>query len=71
MAAFDQSWWDDRTMHFGQIDTQGIVMDGATYTAWVRWRLVDDLLGGPARCHDRPSGRRERQRREARRPSAR
>src|SRR4051794_32970027 len=44
MAAFDQSWWDDRTMHFGKIDTGGLVLDGATYTAWVRWRLIDELL---------------------------
>lgn len=44
MAAFDQTWWDDRTVHYGQFDTSGLVLDGTTYTAWMRWRLVDELL---------------------------
>jgi len=44
MAAFDQSWWDVRTMHLGKFDTSGLAQDGATYIAWMRWRLVDELL---------------------------
>lgn len=45
MAAFDQSWWDDRTMHFGTFDTSGLPpQSGGTIATWMRWRLIDDLL---------------------------
>ncbi len=44
MAASDQSWWDDHTMHLGAFNTSGLAGEGSTYTNWIRWRLVDELL---------------------------
>jgi hypothetical protein len=44
MAAFDEQWWDLRTVHFGKYDTGGLVDDGGNYVLWVRWRLIDELL---------------------------
>ena len=44
MAAFDEQWWDVRTLRFGRVDTTGFPHEGATFVAWVRWRLIDELL---------------------------
>lgn len=44
MAAFDEAWWDLRTMRNGVIDTHGMPLEGTPQLSWVRWRLIDDLL---------------------------
>lgn len=44
MVAFDEQWWDVRTVHHGRFDTGGLPAEGATYVAWIRWRLIDELL---------------------------
>lgn len=44
MVAFDEHWWDVRTAHHGNFDTGGLATDGTTYVAWIRWRLIDELL---------------------------
>lgn len=44
MVAFDEHWWDVRSLRFGRVDTGGLPHEGATFVAWVRWRLIDDLL---------------------------
>lgn len=40
MAAFDQAWWDARTLTFGRVQPS----EHDTTGYWIRWRLIDDLL---------------------------
>src|SRR5215213_2737093 len=44
MAAFDEAWWDARSMPDGFIDTTGLPAEGSSSAAWTRWRLIDELL---------------------------
>jgi len=44
MTAFDEAWWDARTRRHGRFDTNGVPTEGAVHVAWMRWRLVDELL---------------------------
>jgi hypothetical protein len=43
VAAFDQSWWDDRTLRYGKV-AEGEPTGGDDHATWTRWRLVDELL---------------------------
>lgn len=43
MTAFDEAWWDARTRRHGRFDVAGDPSE-ATHVAWMRWRLVDELL---------------------------
>lgn len=44
MTAFDEAWWDARTRRYDRFDTDGVPTEGAANVAWMRWRLVDELL---------------------------
>lgn len=44
MTAFDEAWWDARTRRHDRYDLDGVPTEGALHVAWMRWRLVDELL---------------------------
>lgn len=46
MTPFDGAWWDARCLVDGKINTGGVPYEsGHSHVAWIRWRLIDELLG--------------------------